>query len=577
MTVADRGDGASPILAYTVPEARRVLCPTAAAESTPGRGGTYRYREVLRDEKRKEDEQWRQQPQWQQQRQQWQRQRWQQQQQHHEKQQQQQLQQLLRPRLQVALTSKAAPPTCIPLPAGMALRDAPAAIGCLPPCVTITKRASGASGALQLRAMMAASAASSTAAALSTAAIATAAAVAAAATAAVSTNGTTPTAACVTPSVAHSAATVAAVAAVTTLRATVIGPAPSAVIGTAPSAAGGAAPAISIESTSSLKATASTSDASLILGRVSAAGGDLKALSELSQFSQSRLLEQLKGLGISKLGERVAAANMLRSVNMLRSGAPLTLPASSARAARLSVASATPATESVGASAGLVNRDEGSCDEGGRDEGGCKEGGRDEGGREGGASGTRDTMIVDPPTVACPETMPMLEDGDSESLPDVPNLGTDLGTDLGRIWSQPSLGAQLSSVSLPDFLTLWPSPAAPGRPSAPVPPTSTAPVSMPGRARPLERKRTRELLIGEMDEGNEGTSADDALEGGSDECCRAGAAEPGSEGLPSISGRISGLDGLLPMSKWLQPVTEVKVPGSPLLLRPGSSKRRGLL
>ena len=87
----------------------------------------------------------------------------------------------------------------------------------------------------------------------------------------------------------------------------------------------------------------------------------------------------------------------------------------------------------------------------------------------------------------------------------------------------------------------------------------------------------RELLIGEMDEGNEGTSADDALEGGSDECCRAGAAEPGSEGLPSISGRISGLDGLLPMSKWLQPVTEVKVPGSPLLLRPGSSKRRGLL
>lgn len=186
-------------------------------------------------------------------------------------------------------------------------------------------------------------------------------------------------------------------------------------------------------------------------------------------------------------------------------------------------------------------------------------------------------MIVDPPTVACPETMPMLEDGDSESLPDVPNLGTDLGTDLGRIWSQPSLGAQLSSVSLPDFLTLWPSPAAPGRPSAPVPPTSTAPVSMPGTARPLERKRMRELLIGEMDEGNEGTSADDALEGGSDECCRAGAAEPGSEGLPSISGRISGLDGLLPMSKWLQPVTDDKVPGSPLLLRPGSSKRRGLL
>jgi hypothetical protein len=587
VTVADRGDGASPILAYTVPEARRVLCPTAAAESTPGRGGTYR--EVLRDEKRKEDEQWRQQPQWQPQRQQWQRQRWQQPQQQHEKQQQQQEQQLLRPRLQVALTSKAAPPTCRPLPAGMtmALRDAPAAIGCLPPCVTTTKRASGASGALQLRAMMAASAASSTAAALSTAAIATAAAVAAAAAAAASTSGTgtTPTAACVTPSVAPSAATVAAVAAVTTLRATVIGPAPSAVIGAAPSAAGGAAPAISIESTSSLKATASTSDASLILGRVSAAGGDLKALSELSQFSQSRLLEQLKGLGISKLGERVAAVNMLRNVNMLRSGAPLPLPASSAWAARLSVASATPATESVGASVRLVNREEGGCEEGGRDEGSCKEGGCEEGGRAGGTSG--DTMIVDPPTVACTETMPVLEDGDSESLPDVPNLGTDLGTDLGRIWSQPALSAQLSSVSLPDFLTLWPSPAAPGRPSAPVPPTSTAPVSMPGTARPLERKRMRELLIGEMDEGNEGTSADDALEGGSDECCRAGAAEPGSEGLPSISGRISGLpsisgrisgfDGLLPMSKWLQPVTDVKVPGSPLLLRPGSSKRRGLL
>ena len=602
VTVADRGDGDSPILAYTVPEARRVLCPTAAAEPNPGRRGTYR--EVLRDEKRNEDERWRQQRQWQHQqhqRQQQQRRRQQQQQQEEE---------------EVALTSKAAPPTCTPLPAGMTMRDAPAAFGCLPHCVTIPKRASGASSALPLRAMIVATAASSTAAALSTAAIATAAAVAAAAAAA-STSGATPTAAptaaCVTPSVVPPATTVAAVAAVTALRATVICSAPSAVICSAPSAvicsapsaviggalsavicsapsavicsapsaviggapsavicsappavigaalsaAGGAAPVISIASTSSLKASASTSDASLILGRVSAAGGDLKALSDLSQLSQSRLLEQLKGLGISKLGERVAA------VNFFRSGAPLPPPASSSWTARVSVASATPATESVGASAGLVNRDEGGCKEGGRDEGGC----------EGGISGTGDTMIVDPPTAACTETMPVLEDGDSESLPDVPDLGPDLGTDLGRIWSQPSLSAQLSSASLPDFLTLWPSPAVPSRPSAPVPPASSAPVSMPGTARPLERKRMRELLIGEVDEGNEG-SADDALEGGSDdECCRA-RDDPGSEGLPSISGRISGSDGLLPMSKWLQPVTAVKVPGSPLLLRPGSSKRR---